>query len=1546
MLWGALQFPKVQSLVIHKITAALSSKLKVPVRIDRVNIHFFKTIVLNGIYIEDPKKDTLLYAKEFKVNIGLLSLGKKTINISYVGLEDAYVNIYKRKGQTDYNFGFILQAFASDTVSKKDTSKAAWKFDMGEVDLKSIRLGFYDYEQGADLSLALQKLNIDIGTLGLDEQHLKIDDIVLKGLDVKYKMMATATSKTDTTPSVKIVKEKTPGWKVSISEIDITSSGVVFDNDNRNPTGNGMDFNHLVLTSFNTSLANITLAAPDFAGEIKSLSLKEQSGFQLKNLVVTGGIKNGALHSELREFITPHSKMRDKITVDIKNLNDIAHTLGDISCTASFNKSVFAMQDILFFAPQLDTIAVLKKEKITLSGDIRGKLSKLSFLKADIALNSQNYVRGDFLLHGLPDVNELYFDIRIGQLRANGDYIQQFITKASMPVQLSSLGNIDMTLDAAGNTRDFKTKSRIYTSAGAAGFDLKIRLSQKYEPQSINGDLSTTQLNLGKLLGAQTKLGTINMHSSLSSKGVKDITLKTFIQSFQYNKYTYRNIDINGTYAGDSVNAMVLIKDSNALAEVEARVNMKKATFIYGLSGDIKKLELHKLNLYASPLALSTRISMSAQGNEMDSLRGKLVISDFVVQDDSAKYTLDSLTASADYQGTRKTLKIASPLLNVNVHGDFTYKEIPNATQHLLSHYMTEFKSNSKPAHIDSIYFDLAVGDTKGILGIFAPALTELSDFQLHGSFVEKSHILKLDGRIGEVSFNGTNIKDIQINATGDKEKLAFSYQSNTIYLNPTIQLLRPSLKGTFRRDSLHFNLALADSTSTSKLNLDGGLTYKKDTLRLMLPKLEMAIRDKKWNLPKEAMLVYAPHYLKIRNFSLSSGEQQIVVRTRDENTKRTKLEAAFIKVQLSEIAQATGITYSLEGLLDGNAEIINLMGNMGISSDLKISGLKADGHPIGDINFSAIKSENAGLLKLKTSLTGSGNELNIAGTFNMDKDVDNMDFHIDMAGLNTNSIQPFVKDIFYVLNGKVQADLFLKGSPSSPQLTGKVLFKDTHNVGITAIGTQYKIVNQSVTFTSNAVLLDNFTIQDTLNQTATVSGKAGHEFLKNFNLEMTFKADDFQFMDNSNSMAQVYGKFIADVNVKLHGPLEDLEIKLKVETRPRTNIYLNVATQKILSGVPQYISFVTFHKDTSGFQKTDLDSNKRVYPELDLSRFNISGTMTITKDAVVNLILNPSSGDKIVARGDGKFRLKFDSNNDLNLFGQYIIDQGSYGLSFAGVVKRNFVIDKGSSINLYGDPAAGEMDIAAIYRTRTSRFDIVSDQVDIMSKGEISAAKQRLPVDVYLKLKGGFMKPDISFDIKVPESTNSSGVVAERINQIRSDESQLNKQVFGLIIMNKFFPYQGGFSGSGGNSSGTSEQVASTVGSVLSDQLNRLGEEYLGGIQLEVNSETQNVDNNVSNNVSVMASKQVNDRLKIGVGGKSNVNNQGSTTGLAGEYEIDYSLNKTGSIGIRLFSTSQQNIYNNSNMQISGLSLNHSKSFNNLRELFRGQQHGKDLGL
>ena len=108
-----------------------------------VSVEFFKDIVIEGVYVEDLHKDTLIYLDKITVNISNFDYKKQAVDLKDITIENAKASIVYYKNDTDLNFQFIKDAFKTKKdTTKKDTS--GWKVTFGDIFLKNIDFTYRD----------------------------------------------------------------------------------------------------------------------------------------------------------------------------------------------------------------------------------------------------------------------------------------------------------------------------------------------------------------------------------------------------------------------------------------------------------------------------------------------------------------------------------------------------------------------------------------------------------------------------------------------------------------------------------------------------------------------------------------------------------------------------------------------------------------------------------------------------------------------------------------------------------------------------------------------------------------------------------------------------------------------------------------------------------------------------------------------------------------------------------------------------------------------------------------------------------------------------------------------------------------------------------------------------------------------------------------------------------------------------------------------------------------------------------------------------------
>ena len=106
LLLVLIQIPYVQNLAKNKAVLYIQDKIKTKVVVTKIDIEFPKKIILEGVYFEGLKKDTLLSARKLAVDINMFQLIHNKIEINSIDFQGITANI-NRDSTSVFNYDYI-----------------------------------------------------------------------------------------------------------------------------------------------------------------------------------------------------------------------------------------------------------------------------------------------------------------------------------------------------------------------------------------------------------------------------------------------------------------------------------------------------------------------------------------------------------------------------------------------------------------------------------------------------------------------------------------------------------------------------------------------------------------------------------------------------------------------------------------------------------------------------------------------------------------------------------------------------------------------------------------------------------------------------------------------------------------------------------------------------------------------------------------------------------------------------------------------------------------------------------------------------------------------------------------------------------------------------------------------------------------------------------------------------------------------------------------------------------------------------------------------
>ncbi|HEY1023023.1 MAG TPA: translocation/assembly module TamB domain-containing protein, partial [Flavisolibacter sp.] len=648
------------------------------------------------------------------------------------------------------------------------------------------------------------------------------------------------------------------------------------------------------------------------------------------------------------------------------------------------------------------------------------------------------------------------------------------------------------------------------------------------------------------------------------------------------------------------------------------------------------------------------------------------------------------------------------------------------------------------------------------------------------------------------------------------------------------------------------------------------------------------------------------------RDFILSQAGQQLSVQSLGAGAD-APLEVKLTAFQLSTLTSFLQADSALvDGVANGTVTFTNLTQQPLFTGNLTINDLAFQRDTVGNVN--AQVSSNGTTYTTNTTITGRGNDIALTGNITPRANDMAMDLDLAIRRFSLNTMRGAMKDFITDASGNLYGNVSISGTTSDPNIDGKVNF-DNAVITTVAIGGPFRINNESLIVVNNeGFIIDRFSIRDSANNALTFDGRAATTNFANYNFDINIRGRNFMAVNNTKLENELfYGKL--NISTTLHiGGNETAPVidgNLTVNEGTNFSVVIPQPDPGVVSreGVVQFVDFSNASNNDS-LLMAPYDSLNR----FSLTGFDVSTNISIAKEAVFNIVIDEANGDLVNLQGEATLSAGVDPSGKINLTGNYVIDQGSYQLSY-NFIQRRFDIEKGSRIEWFGEPTSAEVDLTAIYIANTAPLDLVSDYISASNSSIRNTYLQKLPFQVVLNMDGELMEPQISFDIRLPTDKNynvSSDIISNvdiRLTQLRQEPSELNKQVFSLLLLGRFVG-DNPFESSGGGFSAKSYAMQS-VSKLMTEQLNNLAGDLIAGVDLnfDVTSSDDYTTGTRRNrtDLNVGLSKQLlSNRLTVSVGsnfalqGPQNSNQQSSN--LAGNVALTYQLSRDGRYLLRAY--------------------------------------------
>ncbi len=1523
------------------------------------------------VYWEKPQKKTHLNGSiaHLKSNIEELDFGKMLLQGDLVAQRTDVQFVNKTTAKTIT----VNVAELQTDVPKLNFKKVIAE---GKLNVKKSHFTLTDSLSNSTIDAKVKKLATQLKRLDLPQQKilLKNANITQPIVQIKQGYKADAPQVEDPNYFQKVVPINNFGWLFRTKAFDLTDGSFALQHFKAAAdTTNVINFKNLKISDIQADFDDFYYGKDRLTAAIKHLSAKEKSGFELEKLAAQVKFTPKQLSFSDLLLKTPNSNLGKYLSFNYHSLRDFTDFTKRVTLEADFKKDAFfVFSDINYFTKPLLKVAYIQKQKdkkIHISGKVKDKISNFKGDAIAIKIDNSEF-QGDFKLKGLPNFQSTNIDFNVNLLNTTVDEITDFLPKKiKLPANFDKLGKIDFKGSFQGFPKSFVAHGEIKTAMGTVTSDLHMDMTDSTET-IYAGDLAAIDFDLGGWIGKPDLLGKISFNTRVEGSGLKleelDALVDGTVESITFREYTYQNIEVIGSIIQKSFDGDFTITDENVDLALKGKIDLNDSIPKFAFDQlNIKKAHLQNIKLLKrsqvhKDLIVSGVGSLNIVGLDPDTFEGEANFETLTVKHGTKRLTFDQSSVRSDFKNRLRKLNLRTPAVDADFHGTFNFKELANATQNYLNTYFPYRFKYTQPTTPQDIRFSVRLKDPVPVATFFEPKLTalQLRTGTIVGNLNTSTKHMELDIKIPSVYYDGIQIDTITLAADSDLHQINFATQTQHINARGT-SLPLVNVSGEVFNDSIQFDIKAATDTASNHLQLTGLLFANVDTLKMNFSKVELKLNNQEWEAKTGIFTYKNKNDFKIDEFTLKQASRSISVTSQPhpnyKNATYVQVENIVIEDFKEQVKAVRNM--DMKGTINGDVIIRDLFGQQIINAAATIDNYQIRGASLGSINVEADKKKEDNYITVSANVNTEPYFINLEGIYQL-PDTTKADDKGQLALKTTQNIR-FPLAFFDIFVGKFTSDLGglatgqlnISGSPTAPTLDGNFWITDG-GLTIDYLNTPYTFHNQKVVIENSVVKVINASLNDKYDNTA----KIDHAYLylndfKNISVDAKVTSDNFLFMETDMNDNEVfYGTAFGDGLATFKGPISDLEMYVNGKSNKGTKIYIPISYQNEIEK-DKFYEFI---------QKGPI--NKKVVAKKDttnLSGLKVKLDLDVTNDAELQIIFDLQAGDIIRSVGHGDIQVLVNTKAgefDFDVYGQYTLDSGDYLFTLQNLVNKRFNIKQGGTVSFAGDPYNALLDVSAIYNLKASRLDLLSEEEqEALLRNESTELRRRVPVNVFLNMAGSLSQPNIDFNIIFPDQTNTrlDNVISAKISDVtENNKNELDKQIFGLLVLNKFIPEQTL------NISNIRTGVNTTVSELLSSYLsNYLGEaisDIIPDSDLNVNWRNYTTDQvsgegQARNEIELVFTKRLFDnRLSIDIGGQFDVGNEvdgqtNSNVAVASDVLIQYNITEDGRLRLKAFNQYDRDVFTG-DYNKTGVSFFLTREFDSFKDLFkkRKKQKGK----
>ena len=1090
------------------------------------------------------------------------------------------------------------------------------------------------------------------------------------------------------------------------------------------------------------------------------------------------------------------------------------------------------------------------------------------------------------------------------------------------------------------------------TSIGDIDTDINLKIGKENDAQSTySGKLVTRNFDLGVFLGDTTLYQYLDLDGSINGRGFSreeaKFDLVSTISRIGIKGYDYENIKTDAVLADQFFHGNLVIDDPNLQFNGMASIDLNKEKEIIQVEAFLGKANLDVMKITEKPAFLSSTLNVDMQGLSFDEILGDIFLDSthFVYGD--KEITVDRLMLTSEKDSLSRTLRVKSPVVDLHIFGDFSYQEFFSDLKQVYDEYKLIFRNNSdeinayyasqKKDFSDYYYldYDINLKNINSVINIFIPDFYLSPNTELIGGFTGgPTKLVQLESQFDTLTIDKYTFESntVQINTTkrSDTTLVYATYEirsmAQKINDNPSSEQLQFDLDWDGNEFDFLFNINQTNSTNYAKTS--GHVEFLPDVTNIQLRPSEFNLIDKIWKISENNLISLRTKQYDISNLSLYYKDQKITCNGRLSENPDENLFISIVNFDMENLNPL--ITKRLDGVFNGFIDVKNYFNQREINSRINVRDFSINEFLVGNvITYSEYNNEQE-LFDVKLNVNRRGEQtMLIDGFLKPNAQQDQLGLNALFTKTNINLIEPFFEDYISKVTGQLNGNVTITGKFDSPIIKGDGMIEQGDFV-IDYFNTRYQLEGKLV-LDNNYINFEDFTLTDNFNNKGALNGRITHNGFRELGYDFRGDMNKLLVLNTTDKNNELYyGTAFVTGDLRIFGKEKSFNISASGISERGTKFYIPLegSTEVVRE---EFINFISM-KDT--LQRTPQHETKK----MGLKGINLNLDLEITPDAYCEIIFDITAGDIIRGRGNGKLNLQIDTQGDFNMFGDYEIQEGGYNFTLYNIINKEFEIEPESTISWIGDPYEAILDIRANYTQLASLAPIMQNLVTQEEIDNSTELRRKYPAKVLLDIAGNLTYPEIEFDIEVedyPKNLTVGEISVETQmtafkNKLATDEQELKRQVFSLIILKKFMAE---------NAFNVSGSVENSVSEFISNQISYWVTQFDENLIVDV--DLGSLDDEAFNTFQLRMSYSFLDgRLRVTRDGGFTDQTEGANiASILGDWSVEYLLSPDGKLRAKIYNKTNYDTYDpqvNPTTWSAGFSITHTESFDKLKNIFK----------